>query len=107
MISSGMRKMSQSYIPTEIVKALDDINERIERIQRDLDDQAKLDMLIDQDIERILSEKKLSLRADALNIVDFKKSHIESLRRDKRASLERAKKRLEELKNEIEVAFSK
>jgi predicted nucleic acid-binding Zn-ribbon protein len=106
MISSGKRKMSQSYIPTEIVQALNDINERIERIQSDLDDQAKLDTLIEQDIERILSERKLSLRSDALNIVDFKSTHLESLRRDKKASLERAKRRLVELKNEMEVAFN-
>jgi predicted nuclease with TOPRIM domain len=105
MISLGNRKMSQSYIPAEIVKALNDISERIERIQSDLDDQARLDGLIDQDIERIVSERKSSIRADALNIIDFKSTHLESLRRDKRASLERAKTRLEELKNEIEIAF--
>jgi hypothetical protein len=106
MIILGKREMNQSYIPTEIVKALNDINERIERIEGDLDDQAKLDMLIDQDIKRILAEKGSSLRGDALNIFDFKTTHLESLRRDKRASLERAKKRLVELKKEIEVAFS-
>ncbi|MGD9170158.1 MAG: hypothetical protein PVI97_08865, partial [Candidatus Thiodiazotropha sp.] len=59
----------------------------------------------DQDIERIVSERKSSIRADALNIIDFKTTHLESLRRDKRASLERAKTRLVELKNEIEIAF--
>jgi predicted nucleic acid-binding Zn-ribbon protein len=91
-------------MPTEIAKALLDINKRINEIEMDLLDQKRLDILIDKDIQRILDER--TPLSKSINFSEFKDKHLDNLREDKRASLKRAKQRLVELKNDIELAFS-
>jgi transposase len=104
MNHSSQSECTPVNMPIEIAIALQDLCKRIDQIEKDLNDQKKIDQLITEDVQKAFSDKE-SLPG-MVNIKDFTDKHIEQLRQNKIASLKRAQDRIKELKNDIELAFS-
>jgi hypothetical protein len=90
-------------IPDEITDVMDRINNHIARIKNELNDKDMLIAAVRSDVKTMLDTYDPERKTTDEKC--FLEKHLSALCRDKRVSLERAKQRMTDLKQEIELTF--